>query len=92
MIQTSLVPNTLRHISFSAVTLSNGLTNGGIAAVVIACVLVLTIAAVVVVFLKRRGVIKPPPIHTNGTDSLGFDNAMYSRGDESITLDKGSEA
>lgn len=71
---------------YTALSVQNGLSNGGIAAVVIACVLVLVMAAFGVVLLKRRGMIKPP-VFTEGNGSLGFDNALYSKGNDAVQLD-----
>jgi hypothetical protein len=74
----SLFPSTAKNSTL-------GLSNGGIAGIVIACVLILLIAAFMLVYLKRMGKIKPPVL---GPDtSLGFENATYSRSSDKIQLD-----
>lgn len=77
---------TFKCFSLSANVLSNGLGNGGIAAVVIACVLILVLAALGVFILKRRGIVKPPTFR-EADGSLGFDNAMYSKSDDKVQLE-----
>ncbi|XP_060558401.1 macrophage mannose receptor 1-like [Ruditapes philippinarum] len=81
-------PNALGQSGNTNVQTKNstlGLSNGGIAGIVIACVLILLIAAFMLVYLKRMGKIKPPVL---GPDtSLGFENATYSRSSDKIQLD-----
>ncbi|XP_053409086.1 macrophage mannose receptor 1-like [Mercenaria mercenaria] len=60
-----------------------GLSNGGIAGVVIACVVIIVLVAFLLVYLKRMGKIKPPAFD----GSLGFENATYSRSNDKIQLD-----
>ncbi|XP_052806091.1 macrophage mannose receptor 1-like [Mya arenaria] len=62
-----------------------GMSNGGIAGVVLGCIIAIALIAVALILLKRRGVIKAPPLGETG--NLGFDNAMYSRSDDSVKLD-----
>lgn len=70
---------------FSANTSNLGLSNGGIAGVVIACLVVIVLIAFALIYLKRSGKINPPVLK----ESLGsgFDNALYSKTNDDVKID-----
>lgn len=61
-----------------------GLSNGGIAGVVIGCLVVIILVAFLLIYLKRNGKIKPP-VFEGG--NLSFENASYNKGHDNIQLD-----
>ncbi|KAL4229236.1 hypothetical protein ACF0H5_012275 [Mactra antiquata] len=63
---------------------TKGLSNGGIAGVVIGCVIVIVLVAAILIYLRRSGQIKLPPVKD---ESLGFDNALYNRGNDAVKID-----
>lgn len=73
----------IKYLSIAAKKSNLGLSNGGIAGVVIGCIVVIILVAFLMMYLKRMGKIKPPEFD----GSLGFENATYSRSNDKIQLD-----
>ena len=65
----------------------SSLSGGAIAGVVIGGVIVIALVALIFFVLKSKGIVKAPQLQRSASGGLGFDNALYNRGNNAVKID-----